>query len=116
MKPEVQNNIWQHFIEVTDYLGIIAWFVVVIAAKMSLLMKNKKLSKQEIISNILYCLVGGVMAYLGTFSFKYQFRYIAAGIGCLAGDVLIGWLPDNVKEWLQLVGTGIKTFIKNKFK
>lgn len=104
----------EYFTLISEYIGIVTWFLILIAAKIGSL--GKKLTTEDKINNILYCIVGGVMAYFGTFAFKWQLRVIAVGIGCMAGDVLIKWLPANMKENLELLGRLIKALIKKKFK
>lgn len=106
----------EYYALASQYIGIVVWFALLIAGKIAILNKNKRLTNRENISNIIYCIIGGVMAYFGTFSFQYHLKVIAVGIGVMAGDVLVSWLPSNVKEWLELVGQAIKSWIRRKSK
>lgn len=107
-----------YFEILADYIGTISWFVVLIAAKLSHINVRKKLTKGEVFMNIIYCIVGGMFAYYGTISFQKNFRFIAMGLGVLSGDILVSWIVDNVKSYLDLAGSGVKAIInkwtKNK--
>lgn len=64
--------------------------------------------------NIIYGIVGGVMAYFGAAAFNYNIRIITTGIGVLAGDVLVSWVPKNAEGFLDTLGEFAKKWMKRK--
>lgn len=104
-----------YFNILTEYVGIVSWFVILIAAKLSHISTRKKLTKTEFVSNVIYCVIGGIIAYYGTFTFRSQIRVIALGVGVLAGDTLIKWIMDSMDDILKTVTSSIKKYIKKKF-
>lgn len=105
-----------YFNILSEYIGIVLWFVILVAAKLSHISTRKKLTKTEYWTNIIYCVVGGIMAYYGTFTFRSQIRIIALGVGVLAGDTIIKWIMDSVEDISKTVTATIKKYIKKKFE
>lgn len=105
-----------YFNILSEYIGIVLWFVILVAAKLSHISTRKKLTKTEYWTNIIYCVVGGIMAYYGTFTFRSQIRVIALGVGVLAGDTIIKWIMDSVEDISKTVTATIKKYIKKKFE
>jgi phage shock protein PspC (stress-responsive transcriptional regulator) len=103
-----------YFSDISEYLGIISWFVVLISAKLSHVSARKKLTRSQVIANIVYGIVGGIMAYFGTMSFKDNIRIIATGVGVLGGDIMVSYIIDNTKPIMESVGRTVLRFIKKK--
>lgn len=100
----------------TEYVGIVSWFIILVAAKLSHISTRKKLTQPEVLRNVIYCVVGGIIAYYGTFTFRSQIRIIALGVGVLAGDTLVKWIMDSMEDLLKTVTASIKKYIKKKFE
>lgn len=104
----------KYFEALSSYFGIIAWFVILIAAKISHVSTRKKLTRSQLIANILYSIIGGIMSYFGTITFQQNIRVIAVAFGVLAGDVLVAWIPDNAKGIFDAAGDVIKKWLVKK--
>ena len=104
----------KYFEAISQYLGIICWFAILIAAKLSHVSARKKLTRAQVLGNIVYGIVGGTMAYLGTASFKENIRVIAAGVGVLGGDMMVSYIIDNAKPTMEIIGKAITRLLKKK--
>lgn len=104
----------KYFEAVSQYLGLIAWFTILIAGKVSHVMSKRKLTRSQIFGNILYALIGGIMAYFGTSSFNTNIRVIAVGFGVMAGDILVAWIPKNADGFFDTIGEIIKKYLNKK--
>lgn len=104
----------KYFEILSTYIGMVTWFVILIAAKISHVATRKKLTRGQLIANILYALIGGIGAYFGTISFQYNFRVIAVAVGVLAGDVIVEWIPTNFKGLLDTFGEVVKKWLSKK--
>lgn len=72
------------------------------------------MTRGQVVMNIIYGIVGGVMAYFGAAAFNYNIRIITTGIGVLAGDVLVSCVPKNAESFLDTVGEFAKKWISRK--
>jgi len=106
--------ITKYFEAISTYFGLIAWFIILIAAKISHISTRKRLTRSQLIANILYSIIGGILSYFGTVSFQYNIRVIAVACGVLAGDVLVAWIPDNAKGFLDTLGEIGKKWLSKK--
>jgi len=104
----------KYFEILSSYLGIITWFIILIAAKISHVATRKKLTRSQLVANILYALIGGVLAFFGTATLQQNIRIIAVGVGVLAGDVIVEWIPSNFKGLLDTAGTVVKKWLSKK--
>lgn len=104
----------KYFEAISSYFGIIAWFIILIAAKISHVSTRKKLTRSQLVANILYSIIGGVMSYFASIGFQHNIRMIAVACGVLAGDVLVGWIPNNAESILDAVGDVAKKWLQKK--
>lgn len=104
----------KYFEAIANYTGIVAWFIILIAAKLSHVASKKKLTKWQVVANILYALIGGIMAYFGTSTFNGNIRVIAVGFGVLAGDILVAWIPKNADGFFDALGELVKKYLHRK--
>lgn len=96
--------------------GIWTWFIVFIAAKLQFAANKKKMTRSEYFTQFLYGIVGGVLAFHGAVSMRPQYKMIATAIGILTGDILVEWMRDNMKSFLDLIGTLFRKYLTRKGK
>lgn len=104
----------KYFEILSTYIGTVTWFIILIAAKISHISTRKKLTREQLVSNILYALIGGVLGYWLTFAYQKNIRVIAIAIGVLGGDVIVAWIPDNLKGFLDTMGDIFKKWLTRK--
>jgi len=109
---ELTNVLYANF---SHYFGLISWFIILICAKLSHINTRKKLKKTHLLPNVIYGIVGGVFAYFSTATFQHNLQVVAIGFGVLGGDVLVGWIIDKTKYYLDILGVSLEKFLKGIF-
>lgn len=98
----------------TEWLPIIAWLFVVSAAKVANSSKEKKLTRGEIFSEIIYTYFGGVLAFLTIQEQRItNYPWIIITASASGGAELLKFFMFNVPKVLRIFSKNIQEKAKN---
>lgn len=111
---DVPDEVYEKLNRIAEVLAPFVWTGICIMGKVSIEMKKRKLSKQDLISHIIYAIIGSVMAYFGTYTLSREIRYMALGVGAISGDVFMKVAPKKSADIMDAFSDLIVRWITRK--